>query len=229
MATASLMGGAGAIAAPTQRIAQAVVDGLPPPPISVGQFPSAYPGGYPGGTFPQSGFGQPIFNPNTPVFLVLVNGNSQRLLNQVRRLEPSARIRTIDDANVIQAGVYATRPQAEQQVQVLATQGIVGNVASTTYQIAFEVAPPTAPGFPGAPIGEAYYLVVPSSLAQLDAVSAQIIRLGNGFRDTEVRQTRESPLGPHVRVGPIVGVTAAERWNRFLRDFGLDSRIYAIR
>ncbi|MEO1210224.1 MAG: SPOR domain-containing protein [Cyanobacteria bacterium J06638_20] len=72
----------------------------------------------------------------------------------------------------------------------------------------------------------AYYLVVPADDSELPDISEQIIRLSYGFRMSRLVTERDSRLGSHVLVGPFSGRGAAERWNDYFRDFGINSRVY---
>lgn len=71
-----------------------------------------------------------------------------------------------------------------------------------------------------------YYVVVPTASGELDYVSNQVMLLGQGVSMAGVVQARDEPLGPHVRVGPFADRAAAERWNGYLRDFGMNARVY---
>lgn len=71
-----------------------------------------------------------------------------------------------------------------------------------------------------------YYVVIPTTGAELDYVSNQVMLLGQGVSMAGIIQARDEPVGPHVRVGPFADRAAAERWNGYLRDFGLNARIY---
>lgn len=73
------------------------------------------------------------------------------------------------------------------------------------------------------PPDDSYYIVIPGSTDDLPQVREQVLLLG--ARQDVVSQ-REAPLGPHVLVGPFTNRQAASRWNRFLRDFGMNSRVY---
>ena len=68
-----------------------------------------------------------------------------------------------------------------------------------------------------------YYIVIPGDSDELPSVREQILMLG--ARQDAVSQ-REEPLGPHVLVGPFVDRQSASRWNRFLRGFGMNARVY---
>lgn len=83
---------------------------------------------------------------------------------------------------------------------------------------------PLAPELPD----RAYYVVVPGRSMALRDISLRITQLTGGLDVEEQNiQERESPLGPHVIVGPFVSRSAAFRWNRYFRAFGLpDSRVY---
>ncbi|MEO1522839.1 MAG: hypothetical protein AAFU78_18960 [Cyanobacteria bacterium J06633_2] len=69
----------------------------------------------------------------------------------------------------------------------------------------------------------AYYIVIPGSSESLETVRDQVVLLGGRH---DVVTQRERPLGPHVLVGPFTNRRAASRWNGFLRDFGLNARVY---
>lgn len=68
-----------------------------------------------------------------------------------------------------------------------------------------------------------YYIVVPGASDDLPLMQEQILMLG--ARQDAVSQ-RQQPLGPHILVGPFVDRQAASRWNRFLREFGMNARVY---
>ncbi len=69
-----------------------------------------------------------------------------------------------------------------------------------------------------------FYVVIPGSSDDLTAISNQVMRLGDGFGIAQMVQTADAPRGPHVRVGPFVDRSAANRWTRYFRDFGLNAR-----
>lgn len=71
-----------------------------------------------------------------------------------------------------------------------------------------------------------YYVVVPTASGELDYVSNQVMLLGQGVSMAGIVQARDQPLGPHVRVGPFAERATAERWNGYLRDFGMNARVY---
>jgi hypothetical protein len=72
--------------------------------------------------------------------------------------------------------------------------------------------------------GRGYYVVVPGSQNELEAISNQIIRLGDGFGIAQLVQ-QSSTRGSHLQVGPFSDRQAANRWNRYFRDFGIDARV----
>jgi hypothetical protein len=74
----------------------------------------------------------------------------------------------------------------------------------------------------------AFYVVIPGRADSLEAVSSQIIRLTDGMGIDGMVQTGTSQ-GPHVRVGPFNSRSAANRWTRYFRDFGMDARVSYIR
>ena len=69
-----------------------------------------------------------------------------------------------------------------------------------------------------------YYVVIPGKQGELEAISNQIMRLGDGFSIAQMVQ-QSSAKGTHVQVGPFNDRQAANRWNRYFRDFGMDARV----
>jgi hypothetical protein len=89
---------------------------------------------------------------------------------------------------------------------------------------AAQVSPsPTVAAAPHPLAEDAYYIVIPGASEELTQVRDQVIMLGGRH---DVVAQRERPLGPHVLVGPFVNRQAASRWNSFLRDFGMNARVY---
>jgi hypothetical protein len=71
----------------------------------------------------------------------------------------------------------------------------------------------------------AFYVVVPVRASDVEAITNQILRLGDGLGIAEMVQVSDS-RGSHVRVGPFVDRSAARRWNSYFREFGMNSRVY---
>lgn len=69
-----------------------------------------------------------------------------------------------------------------------------------------------------------YYVVIPSGGRNLEAVTGQISRLTEGMGIDGMVQTGTAQ-GSHVRVGPFNSRSAANRWTRYFRDFGMDARV----
>jgi hypothetical protein len=124
-------------------LAQSIVDGLPPSPAFSGeqlpppQLQPAQP--TPFVTTPTS----PAFQPASPApyssegfdlqrYLVLVNGDSPLLLEQVRKVESGAFLQNYDGRRVIQAGSFVEPNRAQQQQQRLESQGIGAEVIAIT-------------------------------------------------------------------------------------------------
>lgn len=146
-------------------------------------------------------------------YRVVVNGDSALLLQQVQRVEPKAFLNEYKGRKVIQTGVFADQGNAEQQVALLRSQGIQAEVMAS--RVASQ---PTAGG---------YWVIVPGDRDNLSTLRAQIVQLG---ADEQAVLEKESPLGPHVQLGPFDDRQAAEEWNQLLRTSGgLDARVFYAR
>jgi hypothetical protein len=287
---------------PDNLIAQDIVDGLPPPPNLPGQAAA-----------------QPIQSdrvqaPAAGAYVVVVNGDSPRLLQQVQRVASTATLQEYQGQRVIQVAAFDDSDRAERQVELLASRGIGADIVRVTdansssannstapstsqadqgQQSAQLAATPDLPppdllpaqpvpreiefggqstlnSFPSPPnvptsstsgngasgsstpgdaqsaarssspapqperaassgSRRAYYVVIPGKQGELDAISNQVNRLGDGFGIAQLVQQSGSPRGPHVQVGPFVDRDAANRWNRYFRDFGMDARVSVTR
>jgi hypothetical protein len=256
---------------PLLLLSQRVVDGLPPPPPSPTPPPQAPTVSVP--TTPRPpGAPAPVPMPGqTPTgnrYVVVINGDSPLLLDQVRRVESEAAIQTFQGQQVIQAGVFDNATVAQRRAETLASQGIGAEIVAVPMAALPQVAAAPAPASPGgsatpgrspvaepellplavvprevefgqppavdliaqaenAPIrGSSYFVVIPGRSGDIEAIANQVIRLGSGIGIASVVDERTSPLGPHVLVGPYNGRSAASRWSRFFRDFGMDARVY---
>lgn len=96
-------------------------------------------------------------------------------------------------------------------------------------QADFTNAPPAAFSAAGPELPDnSYYVVVPGRSRELRDISLRVTQLAAGLnvRESSIVE-RESPLGPHVIVGPFINRSTASRWDRYFRAFGLtDSRVY---
>ena len=68
-----------------------------------------------------------------------------------------------------------------------------------------------------------YYVVVPTSAAELASTASGVSQLG--LNSSQVL-TRTSPRGPHVAIGPFSDRDLAQQWNRYLRSYGYNARVH---
>ncbi|NJO42385.1 MAG: hypothetical protein HC769_29500 [Cyanobacteria bacterium CRU_2_1] len=123
-------------------VAQQIVDGLPPPPSIV----------FGEDALPSPSVQAPPLTPSPLVtpgsqserYIVLVNGDSELLLSQVRAIDPGASIQSIDGQQVIQAGVFSDPTSAQRQVSALASQGIGAQVIPVSADTPADPAPSQA-------------------------------------------------------------------------------------
>lgn len=271
--------------------AQSVIDGLPPPPSIPDLDPPT-----PAASEPESSLTIQPTNTALP-YQVVVNSDSPFLLEQVRRIEPTAVLERYQDQSVILVGQFSQLALAQQQIDALAAQGIGAEIAVSAAAIAVDGAvgetveappepqadsdelarlgssigssptsslltlPPASlgqasiapqatitdpasepntalvqtatrpnpiaqrPATPvaAAPVSSDYYIVVPGEASTLDRIQDQVALLG--AHPNAIAQ-RDEPLGPHLLIGPFVNRQSATRWNEFLRDFGMNARVY---
>ena len=68
-----------------------------------------------------------------------------------------------------------------------------------------------------------YFVIVPGRFNDLTAIANQLQQLG---AQPGTFFQRSQPYGPHIAMGPFPDRGAAEEWNRYLRDYGLDARVF---
>lgn len=149
--------------------------------------------------------GQPLL----PGYRVYVNGSSELLLEQVRKIEPKAFITERQGRKLIQVGSFGSELNAQRQAQLLAQQGIGAQVSPVAAEVNAK--------------SSHYFVVVPASQNQLLDLKNRAIQMG--IAPTSVRP-KESSLGSHLQVGPFAERKTAERWSRLLRDAGMDARVH---
>ncbi|PZV15767.1 MAG: hypothetical protein DCF22_06615 [Leptolyngbya sp.] len=232
---------------------------LPPPPSvpNLAPLPSLQPVNLMPGMQPMPGmmtapqetvFQAPVQSPgNAASYQVLVNGDSPYLLQQIQRVDSASFVRDYQGKQVVQAGVFSTAAEAQQRVTVLNQQGIGAQVVTATVGYQSQVMPPTYPSVrnsgnpamgnpavgmnPNAmnadlPRVPFYQVVVPTPPANYGIITNKMMTMGVR---PEAIQTRRSPNGPHVAVGPFTQQGEAESVSSYLRSGGMDARVFYSR
>ncbi|MBD2099012.1 SPOR domain-containing protein [Trichocoleus sp. FACHB-591] len=199
----------------------------PPPPSD--QFPSVIvprdptlptlepaPAPFPNSAAPVSAPSPSIRALPSETYLVFVNGNSPLMLDQVRRVEPEAFRKEYRGRTVIQVGQFIDQSNARRRAEALQDQGIRAEVA----QVSGSGSGNSASAKP-----KGYYVVVPAGNRELAAIRDQVKRLAGDLRVNVI--PREKPRGQHIAVGPFTNWDAANSWNRYVKDFGINNaRVY---
>lgn len=159
--------------------------------------------------------------PTAERYMVYVNGNSPYLLEQVRAVEPQAFVQTYRGQEIVQAGVFSSQANAQQQIAALSTRGVTAEVA--TLSVAYPTNPPGNAQLPD-PLTNHYAVVIPASPSEFSRLAGEITRLG--VRSDAV-QNRMGPIGPHLAIGPFNSYEEAASMSRFLRsNGGIDARVF---
>ena len=177
------------------------------------------------------------FPANIASYQVLVNGDSPYLLQQIQRVDAASFVREYQGKRVIQAGVFSTGSEAQQRVAVLNQQGIGAQVVPATMGYPSQVMPTANPGtYPNPALGmnpnamnadlpkvSFYQVVVPTPSSNYGIITNKMITMGVR---PEAIQTRTSPNGPHVAVGPFTKQEEAASVSSYLRSGGIDARVF---
>jgi cell division protein FtsN len=246
----SLIGGWTLVSSPI-----ALAQRLPPPPprqVPSGLTPPRYPLQNPTSTDPALPLPRvspnAVYRPPTPDrpiprdrILVIISGDSPLLLQQVRRVVPTAFVAQYQGRRVIQAGTFATLANAQRHIATLQAHGLAASVltaaplpdAPASFQGETPLPPqptgtvrsPSTPPRPNAttrPNPAHYHVIIPADQQSLGNLADQAIRLG--VRPTAIQQ-RQAPLGPHLDIGPFTERRDAETVNTYLRQKGMDARV----
>ena len=190
-------------------------------------------------------------NPSTSVYRyrVFVDSTNNFMLDRVRDAIPDAFIRRGE--GVIQAGAFREEDKfkADLRVQELAARGITARIVDSSTGRNVPLGNNNALGQPNTPNPtnfpsstfpntvpdnnsrdgnqasntNPYFVIIPSSLDNLPSLAGQVVNFG--ISQELVRQ-REEPRGPHVIVGPFADRGLAQQWEDYLRNEGLDARVY---
>jgi hypothetical protein len=237
-------------------LAQQIVDGLPPPPpldSEQGAFPS-----HPTSTNPGTSQYLVIVNGDSPLLLSQVQTiatnaslqeyNGQRFIQAGLFNDPTMAQQQVSalavqgiGAEIVTVNAAAPGGQVAQQTT---SPGLpppdLLPVAPVPREVEFGQPPsqnqlsnpvPPAEVEDTAPTRNSrhYYVVIPGSSNDVEAITNQVARLGEGFDVAQMVEATESRRGSHVRVGPFTDRSAANRWSRYFRDFGMDARVYFSR
>lgn len=186
---------------------------------------------------------------NTASYQVVVNGDSPYLLQQIQRVDATSFVREYQGKRVIQAGVFSTGVEAQQRVAVLNQQGIGAQVVTATVGYQNQVMPTLYPGASTSVMGNPamgnpamgmnpnamsaslprvsfYQVVVPAPPDDYGIITQKMITMGVR---PEAIQTRRSPNGSHVAVGPFTQQAEAANISSYLRSGGMDARVFYSR
>ncbi len=168
---------------------------------------------------------QPQYNQNWERYLVYVESNNYQTLQQIKQIEPGAYIRQYRGRSVIQSGVFSRQSNAQDRVRQLQSYGINGAQIVNFNNGQEVVASPAGGNVVNPRVSSSrYYVVIPTSSENLNAVAEQV---GRSVGQSGVVLARQKPLGPHVAVGPFPGRKDATQWNNYLRNLGFgDARVY---
>ncbi|MBW4468142.1 MAG: hypothetical protein KME07_22170 [Pegethrix bostrychoides GSE-TBD4-15B] len=217
-------------------LAQQVTDGLPPPPAGYAQEaaqsqqylvvvngdsqillsqvqavqPTASVQEYNGQRFIQAGLYDDATSAQQQVNSLSAAGIGAQVVAVVNPASP-----TVSQSLPYDVNSPGTLPPAESLPTTV--------VPSTPTSVEFNSAPPASSAEVDSD-GRAYFVVIPSNGKKLDAISEQVTRLTDGMGVDGMIATA-TKRGSHVQVGPFNSRSAANRWTRYFRDFGMDARV----
>jgi len=149
--------------------------------------------------------------------------NAQSRAHELSRLGIEARIAAVAAASPTHDTPPAPRATADAGNGSLPPLPVAVTPQSVEFGQSLQTSfppPPTAETAAAAPpeaTDAPYYVVIPASSQELQGLRDQIIQLGAPANQV---QSRQSPRGPHVAVGPFRDRGLAAEWTDYLRDAG---------
>ncbi|PSB04229.1 hypothetical protein [Merismopedia glauca] len=170
------------------------------------------------------------------LYRVWIPGANPWVLNRVKSIEPGAFVRR--SQGIIQAGLFTDPNRAKARIAQLTSLGFKGRVTTLPFFKGTNYSNPTRslPASPSTnsvsvinrnlklvPHSKYYFVVVPGGDAELATVEARLV--GSGIEQQAVL-IRDQPLGFHIALGPFQEREEAESWSKYLRNKGMDARVY---
>jgi hypothetical protein len=159
-------------------------------------------------------------------YRVIVDSTDPSVLQRVRVAKPDAFFQTLNGRRVIQAGIFNREVNAQQMVTLLANQGVSSGIVSgyNSSVSSGEYNNGVIRMSPQVNSPRGYYAIVPGNQSELSQLRLRATQLGV---PSNAVYLRNSPLGPHMAIGPYSNRRDAEKLSDYLRNPGrLDSRVY---
>ena len=148
-------------------------------------------------------------------YRVEVPGDTPIMLAQVKRIEPTAFVRSGE--GTIQAGLFSEENNARERVEELEGYGLKARI--------IQVEPEAVSFLETEELvrDRGYYLIIPAQKEEFGVITSLATDLG--IEENQIT-TGLFDKGSHVAIGPFAYRRDAELWNGQLRYLQMDARIY---
>ncbi|QIZ71160.1 SPOR domain-containing protein [Oxynema aestuarii] len=177
--------------------------------------------------------------PDSKRYIVYIPRENDRVLQQVRLVEPEAFYTQYRGTTVIQVGVFENYGNAQRRSRELEFYGVRSAIATeetsppvaslpapttSTFAGSYPPPPPTFTGTVPSTYGvsDPYFVIVPVDAREVDATVSQLVEAGIPTQDIT---PRNSSLGTYLQLGPYPDRVTAQQESGYLQNFGFDARI----
>jgi hypothetical protein len=162
-------------------------------------------------------------------FFVYVVNNDPLLLEEILAIAPEAFPVRYKGRNVIQVGIYNDEYRAVRLVRRLRDRRIIARIDLIEFEESWARFEPVNEVTPVRFNQDRshYAVVIPCREDEIPYVEAQVRQMVPDLGIKRGVYVRNGQEGPYVLVGPFRDKDTAEKWNRYLHDFGLeDARVH---
>lgn len=161
-------------------------------------------------------------------FFVYVLHNDPLLFEEILAIAPEAFPVRYKGRNVIQVGIYNDEYRAVRLVRQLRDRRIIARIDLIEFEESWARFEPVNEATPVRFNEDRshYTVVIPCREEEIPFVEAQVRQMVPDLGIKRGVYVRNGQEGPYVLVGPFRDKETAEKWNRYLHDFGLeDARV----
>ncbi len=160
--------------------------------------------------------------PSSKRYVVYIPTNNPIVLAQVRLIEPEAFIKDLDGRTVIQAGMFVNNSNAYRRARELellvGIRSAIGTIDSMPQPVAGASDSVTPLG-----ISNPYFVIIPGNSNDFSRITNQLTTAGIASQEISIRTL---PFGPHLAIGPYPDRITAQQESGYIRNFGIEARVY---
>lgn len=164
----------------------------------------------------------------TRLLLVFIPTSDRRVLREVQAVVDNATIIRYRGRSIIRAGVFEDEVRAARLARRLRDRGLLAQVTLIEFEegvARYEYRNNERRNYRDERVNdEDYYsVIIPCREEEMPAIAAQIEQIAPDMEMQQAISMRNESDGAFIMVGPFRNREAAEKWNRYFQDFGMEN------